>query len=156
MCVGREGTTEMHWHRLTTGMAVSSFCRHHDKALFLTGILMQIEVAMPVLKELFKVLGETARHLFANSLMKAVNVVGKLRQASWERDQQRWGCWNFSSCYYRENEVAWVVLLKPLSLLSTLSLFPPFSLFLPLPPFSLYLWSRENNLSTLKEDSKGT
>lgn len=27
------------------------FCRHHDKALFLTGILMQIEVAMPVLKK---------------------------------------------------------------------------------------------------------
>lgn len=43
---------------------------------------MQIEVAMPVLKELFKVLGEAARHLFANNLMKAVNAVGKLRQAN--------------------------------------------------------------------------
>lgn len=94
-----------------------------------------------VKEELLKVLGEAGRHLFANSLMKAVNSVAKLRQASWERSarvrmlklqptvlQRKWSCMGSTAE-------------------ASFPSFPsfPFFPFLPLPPFSLFSNGREKN-----------
>lgn len=98
-----------------------------------------------VKEELIKILGEVGRHLFTNSFMKAVNIVGKLRQASWER-----------SAKVRMLKLQLTLLQRKWSLMGgtakPLSLFP----FSPSSPFSPFLWSREKNWSSLKEDSKGS